>query len=84
MFIRERPEGVKARLIDLEKMRGIWFPERDRVKDMEQFVRHTQVLSEAEIMFLLGIYLDASPEGAITARFLEKLRLRQKKKKDRT
>jgi len=80
VFICAKPDGFAARLIDLEKMRGICFPDRDRIKDMEQFVRHAPVLSEAEIRFLLGIYLETSPEDAKTTSLREKLHTRRRKK----
>ncbi|MCL2021718.1 MAG: lipopolysaccharide kinase InaA family protein [Betaproteobacteria bacterium] len=83
VLIRAILDGFAARLIDLEKMRGICFPKRDRIKDMEQFVRHAPVLSEAETRFLLGIYLGTSPEDAKTTRLREKLRTRRQKKDGR-
>jgi len=83
IFLCKTPEGFTARLIDLEKTRRLIFPTRDRIKDLEQFVRHAPVLLEAGIRFLLSVYLDAPPDSRKTENFLGKLRARQMKKESR-
>jgi len=81
IFLCKTREGFTARLIDLEKTRGLIFPTRDRIKDLEQFVRHAPVLLESEIRFLLGVYLNAP--SAKAEDFMKKLRRRQMKKESR-
>ncbi|MDR1850027.1 MAG: lipopolysaccharide kinase InaA family protein [Zoogloeaceae bacterium] len=83
IFLHKQLEGFAARLIALEKTRGFWFPMRNRLRDMAQFARYAPDLSEAEIRFLLGVYLDASPDSAATMRFLKRVRTRQRQKEGR-
>ncbi|MDR2637819.1 MAG: lipopolysaccharide kinase InaA family protein [Zoogloeaceae bacterium] len=83
-FVQEKDGRFTACLIDLEKTRRLWFPRRDRVKDLEQFIRHAPQFSAAEIDMLLGAYLQASPQGAQVARWKKWLQARKIRKEGET
>jgi hypothetical protein len=85
IFLRPEKNGqFAACLIDLEKTRRLWFPRRDRVKDLEQFIRHAPQLSTTEVDMLLGTYLQASPQGAKAARWKKWLQARKIRKEGET
>jgi tRNA A-37 threonylcarbamoyl transferase component Bud32 len=78
-FARAAADGFQTCLIDLEKTRSIVFPQRDRLRDIEQFARHAR-LSEEDIRALLCAYLDASPSHPEVAAWEDTLHLRGRKK----
>ncbi len=53
IFLREEADGFHAQLIDLEKTRGLWFGQRDRIKDLEPLLRRAGAWSEAEVSTVL-------------------------------
>ncbi|MDR3055439.1 MAG: lipopolysaccharide kinase InaA family protein [Zoogloeaceae bacterium] len=72
--------GFEACLIDLEKTRRLWRPRRDRVKDLEQFIRHAPQLDDDEADLFLATYLEMPQQSAEVARWREWLQTRRQKK----
>lgn len=60
IFLREEADGFHAQLIDLEKTRGLWFGQRDRIKDLEPLLRRAGAWSEAEVSTLLLAYVGSA------------------------
>jgi hypothetical protein len=86
IFVRAaRPaekQGFEACLIDLEKTRRLWFPRRDRIKDLERFIRHAPQLNDDELALFLATYLEAPPQGAEVAQWRQWLQARRQKRED--
>lgn len=84
IFIREKASGQEeACLIDLEKTRPLLFGLRDRIKDLEQFLRHAAVLDEDDVRIWLSAYLNLPPEHSEIARLRARLRARRQDKENR-
>jgi hypothetical protein len=64
IFLRESGGGFEARLIDLEKAHLMIWRRRDRGRDLDQFLRHAQGLSEAETGIVIAASLGCPPESA--------------------
>ncbi len=60
IFLREQADGFQAQLVDLEKTRGLWFGQRDRIKDLEPLLRRAGAWSEAEVGTLLLAYVGSA------------------------
>lgn len=59
IFLRRQASGFEACLIDLEKTRPLWLPQRDRIKDLETLLRRSaRSWSAQDVRTLLGFYLD--------------------------
>jgi len=84
IFIREGTSGKdEACLIDLEKTRPLLFGLRDRVKDLEQFLRHAAKLDENDIRIWLAAYLERLPGDPEVTRWIARLRARRQDKESR-
>jgi tRNA A-37 threonylcarbamoyl transferase component Bud32 len=80
IFARRTTAGFEVCLIDLEKARPSWRGRRDRIKDMEKFIRHAPGLDAAAINDLLAAYLDCqadAPEIAVWRQWLQTRRRRK-------
>ncbi|MDR1889719.1 MAG: lipopolysaccharide kinase InaA family protein [Zoogloeaceae bacterium] len=81
IFVRVGEQGgFEACLIDLEKTRRLWFPRRDRIKDLEQFIRHAPQLDDDEAGLFLATCLDAPQQGAEVAQWRQWLQTRRQRK----
>ncbi|MDR3323985.1 MAG: lipopolysaccharide kinase InaA family protein [Zoogloeaceae bacterium] len=80
IFTRATATEIEACLIDLEKTRPLWFGRRDRIKDVEQFIRHAPALKDAEIRCLLVAYLDCPPDSPEINLWQHALAARRQKK----
>jgi hypothetical protein len=76
-------ETYETCLIDLEKTRAILFGKRDRVKDLEQFLRHAHTLDADDARVLLSHYLDRAPEDPEVDVWIDRLRARRQDKDSR-
>jgi hypothetical protein len=83
VFVRQAGAGYEACLIDLEKARSLLFGMRDRVKDLEQFLRHAPSLDEREVRFWLSRYLDCAPWNPEVTAWVARLRARRLRKEAR-
>jgi tRNA A-37 threonylcarbamoyl transferase component Bud32 len=83
IFVRKAASRYEACLIDLEKLRPLWFGTRDRVKDLEQFLRHCSPLATPEIHSWLSHYLDCAPLDKKIAVWIDRLRVRRRIKEAR-
>ncbi|MDR0672711.1 MAG: lipopolysaccharide kinase InaA family protein [Zoogloeaceae bacterium] len=79
IFVRARERGFTACLIDLEKSRPLHF-RRERVRDVEQFLRYAPQFSEAEIDRFLALYLEAPANAPEIGHWRQWLARRQRKK----
>jgi hypothetical protein len=79
IFARSAEKGFETCLIDLEKTRSLHL-RRERVRDMEQFLRYAPQLDESEINRLLARYLDAPMDAPIIGRWRQWLANRQARK----
>ena len=77
IFLREEADGFHAQLIDLEKTRGLWFGQRDRIKDLEPLLRRAGAWSEAEVSTLLSAYLGCEAD---VSRWCQRLDARKRNK----
>jgi hypothetical protein len=77
VFVRQAGSAYEACLIDLEKTRSLLFGIRDRVKDLEQFLRHTPSLDEQEVRIWLSRYLDCTPWNPDVTVWIGRLRARR-------
>jgi hypothetical protein len=81
IFVRADDDGgFDACLIDLEKTRRLWFPLRDRIKDLEQFSRHAPQLNDDEVGLFLATYLDTPQQSVEVLQWLEWLQARRQRK----
>ena len=80
IFLREEADGFHAQLIDLEKTRGLWFGQRDRIKDLEPLLRRAGAWSEAEVHQLVVAYLGGEADAS---RWCQRLGARQRNKEAR-
>ncbi|MDR2689541.1 MAG: lipopolysaccharide kinase InaA family protein [Azoarcus sp.] len=81
VFVRGRAPAVETCLIDLEKARPLWLGARDRVNDLEKFIRHAAVLSGGEVRLLLAAYAgERDAESPAVDVWLRRLRTRQRQK----
>ena len=80
IFLREEADGFHAQLIDLEKTRGLWFGQRDRIKDLEPLLRRAGAWSEAEVHQLVVAYLGGEVDAS---RWCQRLNARQRNKEAR-
>jgi hypothetical protein len=80
VFARETAEGFEACLIDLEKTRPLWLGRRDRIKDLEQFVRHASGLDADDVTLLLAAYLNCKPDAPEIGVWRQWLQARQQHK----
>ncbi|MDR1163304.1 MAG: lipopolysaccharide kinase InaA family protein [Candidatus Accumulibacter sp.] len=84
IFVREiAGGGYETRLIDLEKIRALVFGWRDRVKDLEQFQRHTPILDAREERVWLSRYLDRAPNDPEVDIWIDRLLARRRDKDSR-
>jgi hypothetical protein len=83
VFVRKAAFDYETCLIDLEKMRSLLFGARDRVKDLEQFLRHAPLLDAQDMRVWLSRYLDCAPEDRKVAAWVERLRARRRVKENR-
>ncbi|MDR2164716.1 MAG: hypothetical protein LBO79_03615 [Zoogloeaceae bacterium] len=84
IFARETVGGgCEACLIDLEKTRPLLLGRRDRVKDLEQFLRHTPGLDATDVRVWLSRYLDRAPEDPEVAAWIDRLHARRQSKETR-
>ncbi|MDR1275097.1 MAG: lipopolysaccharide kinase InaA family protein [Candidatus Accumulibacter sp.] len=84
IFVRETTDsGYETCLIDLEKLRALVFGWRDRVKDLEQFQRHTPILDAREERVWLSRYLDRAPDDPEVDVWIDRLRARRRDKETR-
>ncbi|MDR3158226.1 MAG: lipopolysaccharide kinase InaA family protein [Zoogloeaceae bacterium] len=79
IFVRAQEKDFAACLIDLEKSRPLHF-RRERIRDLEQFLRYAPQLSDAEIDRFLARYLAASAGSPVIACWRQWLAKRQQKK----
>ncbi|WP_263261300.1 lipopolysaccharide kinase InaA family protein [Pseudomonas sp. RIT-PI-S] len=83
IFLRAEGEGFEARLIDLEKTRGTWLGQRDRVRDLEPLLRRAQAWSETDIRGFLSAYLQAPANDPQVTAWMEQLVVRRRHKEAR-
>ncbi|MDR2679062.1 MAG: lipopolysaccharide kinase InaA family protein [Zoogloeaceae bacterium] len=83
IFIRENGASCEACLIDLEKTRPLLLGRRDRIKDLEQFLRHCPPLTEDETHLWLAAYLAAPPDANEVDDWLTRLAARRQDKEAR-
>ncbi|MDR1648112.1 MAG: lipopolysaccharide kinase InaA family protein [Zoogloeaceae bacterium] len=83
IFIRETGARCEACLIDLEKTRPLLPGRRDRIKDLEQFLRHCPPLTEGETRLWLAAYLACPPEADKVSDWLAHLAARRQDKESR-
>jgi tRNA A-37 threonylcarbamoyl transferase component Bud32 len=83
VFVRKAAPDYEACLIDLEKTRPLLFGARDRVKDLEQFLRHAPVLDAQDVRIWISRYLDCAPEDQEVTAWIERLRTRRRVKEKR-
>jgi len=84
IFIREAASGrYEACLIDLEKTRPLLFGRRDRVKDLEQFLRHAATLDEDDVRVWISAYLERPSEHPEITRWIAYLDARRQDKENR-
>jgi tRNA A-37 threonylcarbamoyl transferase component Bud32 len=83
VFVRATTTGFDACLIDLEKTRPLWRGRLDRVKDLEQFTRHTPALSATERDKLLAAYLGCAADSPEINTWRKQLLARKKQKEGR-
>lgn len=81
IFLQERADGWKARLIDLEKTRPLLLGRRDRIKDLEPLLRRAPCWSDEDVHELLAAYLD--DDGALDS-WAQRLSSRRRDKERRT
>ncbi|MDR2625644.1 MAG: lipopolysaccharide kinase InaA family protein [Zoogloeaceae bacterium] len=79
IFVRAEEDGFATCLIDLEKSRSLHL-RRERIRDLEQFLRYAPQLSEAEINRFFARYLNAPTNAPEIDRWRQWLAKRQQKK----
>lgn len=68
IFLKPEGTGFRACLIDLEKTRGLLWPTRDRVKDLETLIRRAPQWTDEQCQDLLRYYLARfAPEQPLAA-----------------
>ncbi|MHA6492292.1 lipopolysaccharide kinase InaA family protein [Pseudomonas borbori] len=77
VFLQRSSGGYAARLIDLEKTRPLLLGERDRLKDLDPFLRRTCAWSDDEVRHFLTAYL---PIGTDIERWRLRLDARRRSK----
>lgn len=71
LFLRQTAQGFESCLIDLEKSRPLRPGRRDRLRDIEPFVRRTGVWTLDDLKTFLGSYLERSADEARLTSWLE-------------
>ncbi|MDR0737295.1 MAG: lipopolysaccharide kinase InaA family protein [Zoogloeaceae bacterium] len=79
IFVRAQEKGYAACLIDLEKSRSLHF-RRERIRDVEQFLRHAPQLTATEINRFLALYLETPANAPEIGHWRQWLAKRQQKK----
>ncbi|MDR1367169.1 MAG: lipopolysaccharide kinase InaA family protein [Candidatus Accumulibacter sp.] len=84
IFVKEAANGgCDTCLIDLEKSRALLFGRRDRVRDLEQFLRHSPALDATDVRVWLSGYLDRALDDPEIDLWIEDLRARRRDKEAR-
>ncbi len=79
IFLRERPGGYEACLIDLEKTRML-LGRRDRIRDLEALIRRVGFWKEDELRCLLAAYLGEGGNGREIDAWLRRIQMRRQYK----
>jgi hypothetical protein len=80
LLVHDRERHFTACLIDLEKTHPLWFPRRDRIKELEQFIRHAPQLDDDEVDLFLATYLETPPRSPQTTQWRQWLAARRQHK----
>jgi hypothetical protein len=83
LFLRMKEGSYAARLIDLEKTRTYWWPWRERIKDLDAFLRNASVWHDDEQDDFLAEYLNVNEAQDELQKLKKRLQERRIKKEKR-